>query len=75
MLGTADDDSAAAAAPTRAPTTMPTAAATASATLATLTSPFRVITLSPPLLITPGPSAPASVSATPAGLSLLAGPR
>ncbi|KAM4067209.1 hypothetical protein HRG_001193 [Hirsutella rhossiliensis] len=54
ILSTADDGSAAAAAPTRAPAparapaTAPTAAASASAALAALTSPFRVTTPSPP---------------------------
>ncbi|KAM4056983.1 hypothetical protein HRG_003835 [Hirsutella rhossiliensis] len=65
VLAAADDDSAAAAAPARAATTAPTAAAAASATLFALTSPLRVTTPSPPLPVTPGPSAPASVSATP----------
>ncbi|KAM4066977.1 hypothetical protein HRG_000987 [Hirsutella rhossiliensis] len=61
----ADDDSAAAVAPARAAATAPTAAAAASTTLFALTSPLRVTTLSPPLPITPGPLALASVSATP----------
>ncbi|KAM4054451.1 hypothetical protein HRG_005297 [Hirsutella rhossiliensis] len=65
VLAAADDDSAAAAAPARAATTAPTAAAAASTTLFALTSPLRVTTPSPPLPVTPGPSAPTSVSATP----------
>ncbi|XP_044724707.1 uncharacterized protein HRG_02603 [Hirsutella rhossiliensis] len=64
-LAAADDDSAATAALARAVTTAPTAAAAASTTLFALTSPLRVTTPSPPLPITPGPSAPASVSVTP----------
>ncbi|XP_044723751.1 uncharacterized protein HRG_01647 [Hirsutella rhossiliensis] len=40
VLGTADNGSAATAAPARAPATAPTAAASASAALAALTSPF-----------------------------------
>ncbi|XP_044721680.1 transcriptional activator of glycolytic enzymes domain-containing protein [Hirsutella rhossiliensis] len=64
VLAAADDDSAAAAALARAAATAPTAAAAASATLFALTSPLRVTTPSPPPPVTPGPSAPASVSAT-----------